>query len=599
MTSTAGALKFYDERRKRSFTLGERYGSGGEADVYRLPDAPHLLAKIYKAQPATETVRKLGHMVANPPEDPSARLKHRSFAWPQELLVNQRDAVVGYVMPLAQGNTLLKLFNPYLRAQTGWKWNWRESHIVAYNLAATMGALHERNYVVGDVNESNVFVTPRSLVTLLDTDSFQVTNGRTIYRCLVGKPEYTPPELQATDFKTVTRAPEHDRFGLGVLIFQLLMEGNHPFRGRWLGAGEPKKLEDRIAEGLFPYDKSHRKLVLPPAGAPPLEVLHPSVQALIKQCFIAGHVMDGARRPDPLEWMSALDEARSSLKPCKACHNYYSVHLKACPWCSGQKQSSSRSTPTPPPPPHKLKATPILPKPTPISPPPIVIGQRPAPQPLPTLGVTSVRPLAAPAPNLPPAAAKTPAPTPKERPLVSRMLMVALVLAFIYVAFNGGVLDAINLGSPAPAAPAASSASSASAGVTGTAFTAPCEAQPIVQRQDGAIVQWLVDFQVTEVVREAGTIRLSVRLERTSDPPNQWSANMLNDPIWLEGSDGRRYRLRGIGGFAAETILLRKGESHTGWFEFERPDGDAFEFVHPNIARRFLINLADETCATR
>ena len=34
---------------------------------------------------------------------------------------------------------------------------------------------HVRGYVVGDVNESNILVTPTALVTLgMDTDSFQV-----------------------------------------------------------------------------------------------------------------------------------------------------------------------------------------------------------------------------------------------------------------------------------------------------------------------------------------------------------------------------------------------------------------------------------------
>ena len=42
------------------------------------------------------------------------------------------------------------------------------------------------------------------------------------------------------------RAPEHDLFGLGVLIFQLLMEGTHPFAGVFKGRGEPPVLEQRI-----------------------------------------------------------------------------------------------------------------------------------------------------------------------------------------------------------------------------------------------------------------------------------------------------------------------------------------------------------------
>src|SRR5712691_4689158 len=90
--------------------------------------------------------------------------------------------------------------------------------------------------------------TDTALVTLVDTDSFQVCephNG-VVYRCPVGKPEFTPPELQGCPFAQVDRAPEHDLFGLAVLLFQLLMEGTHPFAGVYQGHGDPPPYETRI-----------------------------------------------------------------------------------------------------------------------------------------------------------------------------------------------------------------------------------------------------------------------------------------------------------------------------------------------------------------
>ncbi|MEZ4618073.1 MAG: hypothetical protein R2867_21530 [Caldilineaceae bacterium] len=72
-----------------------------------------------------------------------------------------------------------------------------------------------------------------ALVTLVDTDSFQIVDEQEAYHhCPVGVPEYTPPELQALPLATTVREPHHDAFGLSVLIFQLLMEGYHPFTGR-------------------------------------------------------------------------------------------------------------------------------------------------------------------------------------------------------------------------------------------------------------------------------------------------------------------------------------------------------------------------------
>lgn len=67
-----------------------------------------------------------------------------------------------------------------------------------YNLAATVSAVHAGGYVVGDLNYTNVLVSGDALVTLIDTDSFQVPDPdqKMVYRCTVYTPEFTPPELQ-------------------------------------------------------------------------------------------------------------------------------------------------------------------------------------------------------------------------------------------------------------------------------------------------------------------------------------------------------------------------------------------------------------------
>src|SRR5438105_3869599 len=82
----------------------------------------------------------------------------------------------------------------------------------ARNIAAAVHAVHSRGYVIGDVNESNILVTDTALATLVDTDSFQVRDpgSGVVYRCPVGKPEFTPPELQGASFGEIDRTPEHD-----------------------------------------------------------------------------------------------------------------------------------------------------------------------------------------------------------------------------------------------------------------------------------------------------------------------------------------------------------------------------------------------------
>ena len=321
----------------KSYKLGKSIGQGGEATIYRVKSHPQLLAKIY-TQPRQGTEKKLIWMRDNPPDDPSRELNHASIAWPIDLFYDHAKTFAGYLMPHIKNAVLmLHVFNPRLRARTLPSFNELYLHRTARNLAAALGAIHARGYVIGDFNESNVMVTPSTLVTMIDTDSFQVRApnriGQTItYHCPVGKPEYTPPELQGKSLARVRRFPEHDRFALAILIFQILMDGNHPFRARWEGHGDPPPIEERINMGWFPLQKRISTPIAPPVNALPLESLDPGIVKLMQRCFIEGHKRP-KERPTPEEWENAISQAERSLKPCGKGH-YFNDHLSTCPRCA-------------------------------------------------------------------------------------------------------------------------------------------------------------------------------------------------------------------------------------------------------------------------
>jgi RNA polymerase subunit RPABC4/transcription elongation factor Spt4 len=350
----------YDAAR-RPVTLGGEVARGGEGIVYAAAGRPGVLAKIYTPRPREGHEEKLTWMLAHPPQDPAgngasgvrASGGHASIAWPTDLLFDAQRHFLGYLMPQVTGGApALAVFNPRTRAATWPNFDRRYLHRSARNLAAALAALHESNYIVGDLNESNVLVTSSALVTLIDTDSFQVQeprNGRIIvYPCPVGKAEYTPPELQGRALNEVYRQPQHDAFALAVLIFQLLMGGSHPFRARWLAAGDALPLEERIHRGYFPYVQQGAggaaAPVAPPPGVLPLDSLHPEVAALMRRCFVEGHEQPG-RRPAAREWERALTQAELALVRCAAGH-IYDQHLSACPVC-GDRRAQRLSTPTP------------------------------------------------------------------------------------------------------------------------------------------------------------------------------------------------------------------------------------------------------------
>src|SRR5262249_8573270 len=122
--------------------------------------------------------------------------------------------------------------------------------------------------VIGDVNESGFLISSKATSVLIDSDSFQVTSAQRRFLCQVGKPEYTPPELCGARLDQLTRAPNHDNFGLAVLVFQLLFMGRHPFAGRFSGTGD-MPIERSIAEYRFAYSsQSTTTKMQPPPGAP-------------------------------------------------------------------------------------------------------------------------------------------------------------------------------------------------------------------------------------------------------------------------------------------------------------------------------------------
>jgi DNA-binding helix-hairpin-helix protein with protein kinase domain len=269
----------------RSSTLG----AGGEARIYTLPQDAALVAKVYHAPDRTQA-RKLAVMIAQLPDDPMAAHGHISIAWPIDLLctTDRHRQVIGFLMPRVTGmRSLITCYNPVARRQQWPLFSYRYLHRTAHNLAAAVRALHARGYVIGDVNESNILVTSTALVTLVDTDSFQVHephNGM-VYRCLVGKPEYTPPELQGRPFMQVDRMVQHDLFGVAVLMFQLLMEGTHPFAGVYQAVGDPPPYEARIAQGHFPHGTKRHGPYRAMPSAPPFTLLHPTLQEMFVRCF--------------------------------------------------------------------------------------------------------------------------------------------------------------------------------------------------------------------------------------------------------------------------------------------------------------------------
>ena len=258
-----GSLRLAGGGRLRVVT--PRLAAGGEGVIYALDDPAGLVLKHYNAEVLARKgvmlAAKVESMLAHPPENPTAGRGHCSLAWPRSAVVDGRGVFAGYVMPAIDGASSAELHmvaNPADRNRSPkvptWLrgFSWKYLLRVALNLAAATQALHDAGYVIGDFNERNVLVSSNALVSLVDCDSMQVPDPAGLpFLCSVMRPEFTAPELLGADLSRQPRTAESDRFPLAVHIYQLLMEGRHPFAGVWHGRGDKPRQFELAQQGLF------------------------------------------------------------------------------------------------------------------------------------------------------------------------------------------------------------------------------------------------------------------------------------------------------------------------------------------------------------
>jgi DNA-binding helix-hairpin-helix protein with protein kinase domain len=315
----------------RTVNLGNQIGRGGEGIVYEVDGEPTLVAKVYHKKPLPDDqVAKLQAMVAcwSSPLETIA-------AWPRSLLYDpiSRKPCGILMTKMDVARPLHELYGTTNRRRHFPEAGWHHMVLAARNTAAAFQTLHSANILVGDVNQGNLLVDNGMCVRMIDCDSFQLTTGGRTYHCGVGTPHFTPPELQSQKLRDITRTPNHDRFGLAVLIFHLLFVGRHPFAGRYRGAGD-LSIEKAIAERRFAFSNNrHETLVDPPPASLLLDDLPPGLANLFEAAF-RGRADDPNSRPEPRLWVQELEALMKSRRNCSfdAIHVYYS-RLDECPWC--------------------------------------------------------------------------------------------------------------------------------------------------------------------------------------------------------------------------------------------------------------------------
>lgn len=195
---------------KNSLVIGKEIGSGGEGIVFQIGEG-----KVYKEFSSYDEKRseKLIEL---------KNIKKDTLAAPIDL-IKEGNKIVGYTMKEVTGQSL-KVF--LALTERGAKKNIKRDTLIdiALNITRTFQYLHERNILVGDVSDNNILIDSNQNIYFIDIDSFQIKN----FLCTVGTDEFTPPELIGKGFKN-KRTISNEEFSLGILLFKILLLGQHPF----------------------------------------------------------------------------------------------------------------------------------------------------------------------------------------------------------------------------------------------------------------------------------------------------------------------------------------------------------------------------------
>ena len=314
----------------------DKLGAGGEGAVYKVGN--NHAAKVYHNY-SRDKQAKIESMLADPPQINTSE-GHVHLAWPVDTLIGtgRSSSFTGFIMPLVgKGDDLHMISSPSTRRKERPMYTNYELHVIAYNIASIFRELHKKRYVVGDVNDRNVMINNHGITSIIDTDSFQVPNRTSsgYFRCGMATPEFIPPELHSvTSFRDIDRSVEHDLFGLGILLFKLLMQGFHPFTGvENMGWND---LSTRIQKGNFAFGTRQSPIAKPPK-APALDVLDPRLRKLFIDCFESG-ARNPVNRPDSKVWRDTVYDVLKDFKTCSVNKRHrYSSKQKTCPWCATKR----------------------------------------------------------------------------------------------------------------------------------------------------------------------------------------------------------------------------------------------------------------------
>jgi DNA-binding helix-hairpin-helix protein with protein kinase domain len=291
----------------RSHALGPEIARGGEGTIHPLGSG---LAKIYRPSAIRDPGRrselreKIAALCRIAPLQRDIR-----FAVPAVGLFADSSCTqwIGFAMRRCPGASLHALGSLVSLERTFPGWNRLHIARVAAAVVDGVAELQAHGVVVADINPGNFLAHTSGRVSFIDCDSYQVRSAKSTWLSRVFTPRYTAPEVLDQPFAR-PRSPTELSFAVGILLFELLTHGIHPYAVKW-GDDPVENLRGgrtfiggARATGALPYEQFSR-----------YGDLDRAVKYLCVKTFVDGHSSPQAR-PTLEDWKWALGEHIRSLQ---------------------------------------------------------------------------------------------------------------------------------------------------------------------------------------------------------------------------------------------------------------------------------------------
>lgn len=348
-------MRVFDVSHAEIILGGMPLNAGGEGSIYEIAGRPDMVAKIYhtvtdgemRQQKIREMIRiYTGRVFQNSGLE-------KKIAWPKEMLFDERNHFVGFVMNRIDSMEELNVLYEY--PATNASGVTIENKIdVLISMCEIIDRLHQTGQVFGDFNPDNIKISKDDwTVRFLDADSYHIRNDGREYRCIVCAPGYAAPELirgchgtTYADCPGDTFTKETDHFALAIHIFRMLMNGCHPYvceRSRTCqsSAKAPRSIDFRVESGETPFFVSVPGYTVP-HYAPDIHAFPNYIQYSFQRTFLNGS-KDPSKRLTAAEWKAVLIQYKQDIRACRKnpAHFYWKEKV-ICPYCEADKEHEKK-----------------------------------------------------------------------------------------------------------------------------------------------------------------------------------------------------------------------------------------------------------------